>query len=83
MASDVESGKGVQRRASKPSTAAAARVQRAAHASPALSRQAGPSDKPDMTNNVSIMVAILCMFVMASLYVMRRRTRMGKRTPKF
>jgi LPXTG-motif cell wall-anchored protein len=36
-----------------------------------------------MNNNTWLMVAVLSMFLMATLYVMRRRTRMGKRTPKF
>jgi branched-subunit amino acid ABC-type transport system permease component len=36
-----------------------------------------------MTNESSVIIAVLVMLVMASLYVMRRRTRLGKRQPKF
>ena len=32
---------------------------------------------------VGLGVAVLVLFVMATLYVMRRRVRLGRRTPKF
>jgi hypothetical protein len=36
-----------------------------------------------MKSELSALVVILMMLVMASLYVMRRRSRLGKRQPKF
>jgi hypothetical protein len=36
-----------------------------------------------MDYNTTGLLAVLVMFVMGTLYVMRRRSRLGRRTPKF
>ena len=36
-----------------------------------------------MMNNLSIFLTLLIMFVFVTLYIMRRRVRLGRRIPKF
>jgi hypothetical protein len=36
-----------------------------------------------MTNNLTGLVAVLLAGVFVTLYIMRRRSRLGRRTPKF